>query len=123
MSREIGTGALVVAFLGAPTVWALHLAVSYFLVSIGCGTDWAGAKAAVLLATVIAAAAAMGFGAFAWQRWRWARGGRGGGLLDPERVREFLALSGVVLAALFVAAIIMSGISPLFLPLCTPARS
>jgi hypothetical protein len=120
-SGEIGTGALLVAFLGAPLIWAVHLAVSYFLVALGCSTNWNGAETAVYLATILGASAAAGTGVFAWVRWKRARGSRGGPLLDVDHLREFLAFSGALLAALFVAAIIMAGISPLFLPLCSPS--
>lgn len=106
------------AFLGAPVVWVVHLAVSYFLVALDCNSRWDGARAAVLLATVLGALAAGGTGAFAWRGWRRARGNGRGGALDPANVREFVALSGAGLAALFAGAIVLTGIAPLFLPTC-----
>src|SRR5688572_30241408 len=109
---------LLVAFLGAPIVWALHLAVSYLLVALDCGSQWDGARAAVLVATAVCAVAAAGAGAFGWRQWKRAPGQRGGSMLDPVDVREFLLLSGATLAALFAGAIVFAGIAPLFLPLC-----
>ena len=110
---------LVLAFLGAPTLWALHLALSYFLVSLGCGTGWHGARQAVVVATILCAVAAMATGIFAWKQRKPARGGGGETELDPAPVPEFLAISGSVLAVLFTGAIIMAGMSPFFLPLCS----
>jgi hypothetical protein len=113
------TGALLVVLLGAPLVWVVHLAVSYFLVALDCNTSWNGAEAGVLLATILCALAASGVAVFGWRGWKRARGGRGGGSLESANVREFLALVGAALAALFAGAIVLTGISPLFLPTCS----
>ena len=113
-----GTGALLVALLGAPIIWAAHLAVSYFMVALDCNTGWEGAHTAVLVATLLCAVAAAGTGVFAWRGWRVARSQRRGNLFDSANVREFLALTGAAMAALFAAAIVLTGISPLFLPTC-----
>jgi hypothetical protein len=119
---EIRPRALVLGFLGPPLVWALHLAVSYFLVALDCNTGWNGGTTAVLLATAVGAAAALGAGAFAWRGWKRIRGSLvPGELLDPMRIRGFLTLSGVLMAVLFAGAIILAGVSPLFLPLCSPS--
>ena len=115
------TRSLALAFLGAPTLWALHLALSYFLVSLGCETGWAGAKPAVIAATILCAAAAMSIGLFAWKQRKAAHAGSAETELDPGPVPEFLAISGAVLAVLFTGAIIMAGMSPFFLPLCSPS--
>ena len=123
-SRENGVPtnrSLALVFLGAPTLWALHLALSYFLVSLGCGTGWAGAKPAVVAATILCALATMAIGLFAWKQRNTARGSDVETQLDPGPVPEFLAVSGAVLAVLFTGAIIMAGISPFFLPLCSPS--
>ena len=115
------TRSLLLAFLGAPTLWALHLAISYFLVSLGCGTGWNGAKPAVVAATILCAGAAMATGVFAWKQRKAGHGGDESAELDPGSVPEFLAISGALLAVLFTGAIIMAGISPFFLPLCSPS--
>jgi hypothetical protein len=123
-SRENGVPtnrSLALVFLGAPTLWALHLALSYFLVSLGCGTGWAGAKPAVVVATILCAVAAMAIGMFAWKQRKRTPRSDAETELDPGSVPEFLAISGAVLAVLFTGAIIMAGMSPLFLPLCSPS--
>jgi hypothetical protein len=123
-SREHGVPtnrSLALVFLGAPTLWALHLGLSYFLVSLGCGTGWAGAKPAVVVATILCAAGAVAIGLFAWKQRKVGRPGDVEAQLDPGPVPEFLAISGAVLAVLFTAAIVMAGMSPLFLPLCPPS--
>jgi len=117
---EIGAGALFAVFLGAPVIWAIHLAVSYFLVTLDCNTDWDGARAGVVVATVACAAAALGVGALGWRGWKRVRGQMTPGeLLDPMRIRGFLTLSGVLMAVLFAGAIVLAGMSPLFLPMCS----
>jgi hypothetical protein len=109
---------LLVGLLGGPVAWAFHLAVSYFLVALDCNTRWDGAETAVLLATILCALAAGGTGVFSWRVLKRARGAGRADLLDSADVRDFLALAGVALSALFAAAIIMTGIAPLFLPTC-----
>jgi hypothetical protein len=44
-----------------------------------------------------------------------------GELLDPVRIRGFLTLSGVLMSIQFAGAIILAGISPLFLSMCAPS--
>jgi hypothetical protein len=112
--------ALLVGFLGAPVAWALHLAVSYLLVTLDCNSAWDGARTAIVLATVGFAAAALGAGALGWRGWKRVRGQMlPGELLDPMRIRGFLTLSGVLMAVLFTGAIILAGMSPLILPMCS----
>ena len=119
-SAEIGTMALFAGFLGAPIIWAVHLAVSYFLVTLDCSTDWDGARAGVVLATAVCAAAALGAGLLGWRGWKRVRGQvTPGELLDPMRIRGFLTLSGVLMAVLFTGAIVLAGMSPLLLPMCS----
>jgi hypothetical protein len=116
---EIGTVALAVGFLGGPVAWALHLAVSYLLVTLDCNTGWDGGRTSIILATIVCAAAALAAGAVAWRGWKRIEGRiEPGELLDPIRMRGFLTLSGVLMAALFAGAIILAGMSPLLLPMC-----
>ncbi len=112
---------LLFAFLGAPTMWVLHLALSYFLVVVGCGTGWTGARTAVVVVTVVCAIAAAVTGVFAWKRVKSAPERPSTPLLETDQTSEFLALSGALLAVLFTGAIIASGVSPFFLPLCSPS--
>ena len=106
------------SLLGAPVVWFIHLAASYFFVALECGTSWDGAETAVMLATLLGAVVAAGGGVFGWREWKRAGRSEPGIPLDPPGAREFLMLSGAVLAALFVGAIVITGLSPLFLPVC-----
>lgn len=117
---EIGTVALLVAFLGGPLVWVIHLGVSYFLVALQCGTGWEGARSGIVMATIVCAVAALGVGTFAMRLWKRTRAQiTSGNELDPPQTREFLVLGGAILAALFAGAIVLAGLSPLFLPLCS----
>jgi hypothetical protein len=113
------TTRLVIAFLASPTIWMVHLMLSYFLVALHCESDWSGGRIGVVLATLVCAAAALAAGAFAWQEWKRVREPAGPGRpLDPRRMHGFLSLSGALLSILFVAAIVLAGLSPLFLPMC-----
>ena len=120
--EDVSRISLAVGLLGAPIIWAVHLAVSYFLVALDCSTAWDGGATAITLATAVAAVAALGTGAFAWRGWKRAQGRIASGeLIDPVRIRGFLTLSGVLMALLFTGAIILAGISPFFLPMCSPS--
>lgn len=118
-SSNIGPIALLVGFLGPPVAWALHLAVSYLLVTLDCSTSWNGGRTSIIIATIIFAAAALSAGALGWRGWKRIQGRvEPGELLDPMRMRGFLTLSGVLMAVLFAGAIILAGMSPLLLPMC-----
>jgi hypothetical protein len=110
---------LLITFLAAPTIWVIHLMLSYLLVALHCESDWSGGRVAVVLTTLICAAAALGAGAFAWYEWKRVREPVASGQpLDPGRTPGFLTLSGALLSILFAAAIVLAGMSPLFLPMC-----
>jgi hypothetical protein len=112
---------LLVALLGAPVAWLLHLAACYVLVALECNGGMSDAAfTAVLLALTLllaAAAAAAGYVAFRMlppqDRSAWAIAG------DELGGREqFLAGTGLVLSAIFVLLIVLEGISPLIAPWC-----
>jgi hypothetical protein len=108
-----------VSFLAPPTLWALHLMVSYFLVALDCTTAWNGGGIAVGVATVVFAAATVGSGLIAWRAWRRIHDRMmPGELLDPVRIRGFLVFSGVLMAPPFTLMIVLAGVSPLFAPMC-----
>jgi hypothetical protein len=96
----------------------LHLGASYLFVAMECGGMWTSAEPAVLLTTVLAAVLALATGMVGWREWRRSGTQTGGGPLDPLRVRQFLVVSGTMLAILFTAAIVLTGLAPLFLPMC-----
>lgn len=131
--RRIDGWRLLLALLGAPVAWTLHLLVGYVLVAFGCATAWDGTDLAVLALTVLCAAAAIAAGLLGLRLWRQAQEHR---LSDEEpgddepwdgRLGErgaranFLAIAGVMLAILFTYAIVIEGLPPLFAPTCSPA--
>ncbi len=100
-------------------MWALHLALSYLLAVAGCAAGWTGARTAVAVVTIVCAIVAAGAGVFAWKRAKSVPGRLP--QLETDQTTEFLGVGGAILAVLFTGAIIASGVSPLFLPLCSPS--
>jgi hypothetical protein len=73
-----------------------------------------------MIVTVACAVAALAVGAFALRLWKRVRAqSTSGAQLDAFQTREFLTLSGVMLAPLFAGTIVLAGISPLFLSMCS----
>jgi len=131
--RRIDAWRLVLALLGAPVAWTLHLLVGYVIVAFGCATAWGGTDAAIVALTVACAAGAVAAGLLGLRLWRRAQEHR---LSDEEpgddepwdaRLGErgaranFLAIAGVMLAILFTYAIVIEGLPPLFAPTCSAA--
>lgn len=119
-AREPGIAAVLTSVVGAPIVWALHLFASYVLLTIGCRTGWRATIPAILLVTVLLAAAAFASGLMAYRRWQ-----RTGGderdwrmALSEPRTRDLLWMLGILAAALFGVAILLAGLAPLLVPLC-----
>jgi hypothetical protein len=115
---EIDAARLLTAFLGAPVAWAVHLAASYLFVALDCGTAWDGGFAAILVATIVCAVASGWTGTAAWREWKRLRSRASPEASDLTQAVEFVVLSGALLAMLFTAAILLAGLSPLFLPMC-----
>jgi hypothetical protein len=108
-----------ISFLAPPVLWALHLMISYFLVTLDCTTSWNGGGTAIALVTILLGAATAGAGLVAWRGWRRIRDEMmPGEILDPVRIRGFLIFSGVLLAPPFTLMIVLAGMSPLFAPMC-----
>lgn len=107
---------LATAALGAPVIWALHLPAVYFLVAVGCATRWGGTDAAILVVTAVLAAASAASGWLALHWWR-RLGGDGAEPGVPE-VHRFLIVVGLAAAPLFTGAVVLQGLSPLFVPTC-----
>lgn len=131
--RRIDGWRLLLALLGAPVAWTLHLFVGYTLVAFGCATAWSGTDAAIVVLTVACATAAVAAGLLGLRLWRQAQAHR---LSDEEpgddepwdaRLGErgartnFLAIAGVMLAIVFTYAIVIEGLPPLFAPTCSAA--
>lgn len=114
---EVSIPRLLFALLGAPVLWAVHLLVSYFLVTLDCITAWNGAVWSVILATVAAAAGSLAAGWVALEirhRSRSERERPG----DARHWLEFLALIGIGGSVLFTVVILLTGVAPLMTPLC-----
>jgi len=101
---------LLMAVLGAPVAWMLHLMVSYAVVGLACAAGWNRADGSLVLVTAICLVAALACGVATYRRWR-ATGHAG----DWERD---VMLVGVVATAVFALAILLQAVVPAFLPLC-----
>jgi uncharacterized membrane protein YhaH (DUF805 family) len=99
----------LVAVLGAPVAWMLHLLASYAVVGLACAAHWNRAGSTLVLVTAICLAAALASGGVAYRRWRAA--GRAGGERD-------IMLVGIFGTAIFGAAILLESLVPAFVPLC-----
>jgi hypothetical protein len=122
--------ALLVALLGAPTAWTVHLLASYLAVALDCATRWDGARVTVAALTVAALAAAVGSGVLARRLWARARAAdRPTDDAWEARMGErtarvsFLMVVGLALAVLFSIGIAFQGAPTLLAPVCAPARS
>jgi hypothetical protein len=123
-------GRLLLALLGAPVAWTVHLLAAYVIVAAWCAAGWPGAGLAIGALTVVCAAAAVAAGMLALRLWRrgqarlvadaepggpegWdARMGERGALF------VFLAVVGLFMAALFTYLIVLQGVPPLLAPVC-----
>ena len=100
----------LVAVLGAPVAWMLHLLASYAVVGLACSAEWNRADGSLALVTAICLAAALASGVVAYRRWRVA--GRAG---DWQRDIMLVGMLGTVV---FVPAIVLEAVVPAFVPLC-----
>ena len=123
--RQAGPWAILVAFIGAPSVWALHLGLCYLFHTLGC-TGRLPAPRLWLAGLTVAALAAvilLSLGAY-----RHAGGGVQstlGGEEEGERSgagwgghTRFFAITGALLGAVFALGIVFTAIPLLFLPEC-----
>jgi hypothetical protein len=108
---------LLVAMLGAPVAWALHLLVSYGIVGVGCMTGLRGTVALLALTTVLCATAAVGAGLIAYRERR-ARGAAREAAGQLPDARAMLLDIGLVASGVFLLVILVAGLAPLFVPLC-----
>ena len=119
-ARELGLAAIFTSVLGAPVAWTLHLFASYLILTIGCRTGWAGTTPAILVVTILFAAAAFASGVLAFRRWQRTSGeDRDWRMAISEpRTRDLLWMLGILAAALFGVTILLAGLPPLLVPLC-----
>lgn len=113
---RLPTRRMLVAVLGAPVIWALHLLACYFLVTLDCITPWDGGVWSTLAVTAVAAAGSGGAGWVAWSTWR----GIGESTFRPDERewRRFLMVGGMAASILFTTTILATGIAPLFVDTC-----
>jgi hypothetical protein len=113
----VSENALWIGLLGGPLAWLVQLAVSYPLVPLSCAIEWG---AIFHLITLITALAAIAAGSTAWQAWQ--RAPAPSGPTDTRLARQrFMALSGVLTSALFLATILAQWLPVWFLSPCSIA--
>ena len=111
-----GLAELWVGVALAPLAWSAHLSFSYFLAGVVCGNPW---NLALLGASVLLGGVALVGARFAWRNCtatgrEWPRGD-----LDGVIIRSrFLAVGGLLLAALSVLLIFVQTIPMLVLNPC-----
>lgn len=110
-----------------PTVWALHLAVSYIVVSLACSRAFfsfsllglQGARVILLAVTVVAAAALLVAGAVPYRHWRRLREESvENGEADPTGRLVFISLGGALFAGYLLLAMGWTVGTILFNSLC-----
>ena len=100
-----GTG-LTVALTLAPVAWFLHLCIGYAISSLACGKT--GALVALHIITAFFLAGAL-FGTWvALQQWRGLKEEAGGAIENVRGRSPFLAVSALLLSALFTAIIVLA---------------
>lgn len=122
--------ALLVALLGAPVAWTVHLLAAYGLVALDCSTRWSGGRGAVGALTAVALLGAGASGLLARRLWVRARAADrpaddawDARMGDRTSRVAFLMLVGLVLAVLFAVAIAYQAAPVLLVPVCSAGRS
>lgn len=114
--RAVTAATLLFAALGPPVLWATHLSLSYFLLTLDCISAWDDGPWALVLATTVFALASGAAGVVAW-RARRRLGARDLPVSERDWTSFTLAL-GVGASILFTATIILEGLAPLLTDLC-----
>lgn len=125
-SRGIALPKLVFMVLGAPLAWTFHFLVVYFVVGLFCGAQWqereATADMLIYATTAVFTLVSVAAGVMAYRAWERVRE-EGRDLEDATlaargRVRLLLLL-GFAGAVVFTPFIVLEGIVPLFVPICS----
>jgi putative membrane protein len=111
----VGTGRLLFGFFSGPAAWTFRLLVSYPLVPVACDL---GTNAPLHLVTIGFAALAVAGLVVSWGSWRRAREAPASEAVTPIRRAVFMAVSGLLLNAIFLLTIIVEGMNPLFVDPC-----
>lgn len=113
---DVSIPTLLFAVLGPPVLWAAHLTLAYFLLTLDCISPWSGGRWAITVSTVLFAAASAAAGVLAW---RTRRRLHARGLPTSERGGiTFLMALGIGGSMLFTAVIVLEGAAPYFTDLC-----
>jgi hypothetical protein len=111
--RALAAGTSWAGLLAGPAAWGISTQLNYAVVQWQCEHK---APLIPLSALALALIAAAG-GALSWRAWQ-----RGGASFKPERefdTERFVAMLGMLAAALFSLVIIMQGSASLILDECT----
>lgn len=128
--RATGTRGLLFGLLAAPIAWAALHMFDYFVIETACragllGGTFAGLTGVawvVLAATLVALVVSVVAGVLSYRRWRATSDPQDAGELNPVEARSsFLALSGVLVSALFILLIVMTGAPVLAIAPCVGA--
>jgi hypothetical protein len=125
-------GRLLLALLGSPLAWTLHLLLGYVLVVVSCSVPGIPAGIGLAVLTAVCAGAAVASGVLAVRLWRESQRQllvdreQGGPEPWDARMGErgarsvFLAVLALFMAVLFTYLILLQGLPSLFTSPCPP---
>lgn len=105
---DVSLGALWFALLGGPAAWTAHLLASYPLVPVACDTGTTAPLNALTAAMALIAAGSAATGWWAYRRARRSAASAAGSASESRT--GFMAITGLLLGALFTFAIVMEGL-------------
>jgi hypothetical protein len=126
----VGRVALWYGIFGAPFCWSAQLIVTYALAAHACfpqrqplirassSAAWIAACAVIVVA-LIGAVAALVISLANWRATQTEKSGEDAALLEAGEGRtRFMAYSGILLSALFIGGVILSGLALLLVRVC-----
>lgn len=128
--KSFGRVRLLVATLGSPLAWVLHLNGSYLIVAAWCSSGMTGMSLVLGVWTLLCAAIAVVSGVVAVRLWRYGQeqlrhdaepgtGGTWDARFGERGARfAFLAVVSIGAAAMFTWLIVLQGLPPIFTPGC-----
>jgi len=111
----VGPGRLLFGFFAGPVAWTLRLLVAYPLTPVACDL---GTAMPLHLATGVFAAVAVAGLVVSWRSHRQSRAAPAGEAGTPARRAHFMAVSGLLLNAIFLLTILAEGVTPLLVDPC-----
>jgi len=123
---------MLLALLGGPVAWTVHLFVGYAVLALWCSRGWPGPDGVLGVLTVFAFAASAASVVLAYRLWRIGRQELLSNDPQPAEAPEsslterserlvFLAVIALFLSALFAFLILWQGLAPVVAPECNPA--